>query len=36
MVILKWDDGSYYPTYIFELDGRLVSSAGKGNMMTRE
>lgn len=36
LVIIKWDDGSYYPTYIFEFNGQLASPAGNGNMMIKE
>ena len=36
LVIIKWDDGSYHPTYIFDYKGQLASPAGYGNMMTRQ
>ena len=36
LVILKWDDGSYYSTFIFEHEGKLASPASYGNKMIKE
>ena len=36
LVVIKWEDGSYYSTYIFEVDGKLASPASYGNRMIKE